>query len=164
MLLTFIHNPLVTSLTYCVNVLFIAFFIWPFILLVKDFEKHLNFLLESTRSHKSLFILTGIGLLISIAGSFGLLVWFVTVMITLGSFNDFQSLQTLLLSLLVALVSLSIVKPVYEQQACKHVNIIKTASAEGEKGDLNIASNDPANKTVTIIFRPEDIDMNNNII
>ena len=161
MLLAFIHDPLVTSLTYCVNVLFIAFFIWLFILLIKDFEKHLVFLLESTRSHKFLLILTGIGLLISIAGSFGLLIWFVTVMITLGSFNDFQSLQTLLLSLLVALVSFSIVKPIYEQ-ACKHVNIIKTASAEEEKGDLNIASDCPANKTVTIILRPEDSDVNNN--
>ena len=65
--------------------------------------------------------------------------------------------------LLVGLVSLSVVKSVYNQ-ACKHISLIKNASVEEQKGDLNIASNGPANKTVTIILKHEDSDMNNNKI
>ena len=90
MLLAFIRDPLVTALTYCVIVLFIAIFIWPFILFAKDFEQHLVFLLESTRLHEVLFMLTGIGLLFSIASNLGLLIWFVTVTITLEGFNQGQ--------------------------------------------------------------------------
>ena len=65
----------------------------------------------------------------------------------MGSFNDFQSLQTLLFSLLVGLVSFSI------------INSIKKASVEEPQEDLNsIAANDPAKITATNILKHLDDD------
>ena len=76
----------------------------------------------------------------------------------MGSFNDFQSLQTLLLSLLVGLVSFSIANPIYKR-ACKHVNLIKKASVEEPQEDLNsIAANDPAKITAINILKHLDDD------
>ena len=160
MLLAFIHDPLVTTLTYCMIVLFIAILFVPMILLAKEFGKYV---LESTRVYKTLFMLIGIGVFISAISIFVLLINFASSAIALGSFNDFQSLQTLLLSLLVGLVSFTIAKPVYEK-ACKHVNVItKAVSVEEQKENLsNISASDPANKDGTNILKTEDDDMNNN--
>ena len=119
MLLAFIRDPLITTLTYCTIVLFIVILIWSNIMLLKYLT--IRNVLESTWVDKAILILTGIGLFISVIGSFAILVIFVSSATTLGSFNDFQSLQTLFLSLLVGLVSFSIAKPIYEW-ACKVSN------------------------------------------
>ena len=160
MLLAFIRDPLVTTLTYCTIVFFIVVLIWPYTLLVKEFENHMHsvFILESTRVHKALFILSGAGLSLSVFSIIVMLIIFVSSATALGSFNDFQSLQILLLSLLVGLVSFSIAKPVYKR-ACKHVNLIKKASVEEQQEDLkSIAANDPARKTATNILKHLDDD------
>ena len=163
MLLAFIHDPLVTTLTYCMLVLFIVIPIWPFTLLAKDFENHLVFTLKSTRMYKTLFMLAGIGVILSVFSIFVILINFVLSATALGSFNDFQSLQTLLLSLLVGLVSFIIAKPVY-QKACEHVNLIRsTVPVEEQTEDLsNIAANGPANEAATNILTTEHVDINNN--
>ena len=156
MLLAFIRDPLITTLTYCMIVLFIVIPMWLIILYFKDIENHL----ELTRLYRYLFMLSSMISTISISVIFLIFVLSATA---LGSFNDFESLQTLLLSLLVGLLSFTIAKPVY-QKACKHVNLItKTVSVEEQKENLNdAAANGLANKAATNILTTEDGDMNNN--
>ena len=159
MLLAFIRDPLVTTLTYCMIMVFIFTITWLEILLCKQFENCLVF----TGVYKALFILTSIALFISFNNIFVTFIIFVSSIIALGSFNDFQSLQTLLLSLLVGLVSFSIAKPVYEK-ACKHVNVIKKSVSVEEQKEIpgNIPAKGPTNTAATNILKTEDGDMNNN--
>ena len=162
MLLAFIHDPLVTTLTYFIIVAFIAFVIWCTLLYGKHTDK-LN-LLQSKNllSNIQTAILRNIMFLVVISSAFYILIMsvlYVAVTSTLGSFSDFQSLQTLLLSLLVGLLSFYVVKPTYKQLN-KHTNLITNASVEERNTEQDINSNSHTNDGSTENNETEEMTLN----
>ena len=146
MLLAFIHDPLVTILTYFIVVFWVAFLICLGFLLGKEMDKIVFSEHETLYLHLHAFKL--MGLLLSIIYVLTLLILFASTTSVLGSFNDFQSLQTLLLSLLVGLVSFYVVKPTYKQ-VCKHANLITNASDEEGSTEQEVNSNTQTNNDCT---------------
>ena len=158
MLLAFIHDPLVTTLTYFIVVFLVVFLICACFLLGKEMEKAVFSLHEMLYFCLHAFKL--LGLILSIFYVMMLLVQFVSATSELGSFNDFQSLQTLLLSLLVGLVSFYVVKPTYKQ-VCKHANLITNASDEEGSTEQEVNSNTQTNNDCTGNNETEEMALDN---
>ena len=120
MVLAFIQDPMQILLT-CLMATVVVSFVYGFLLglglivLLKNIQGSLPF---SRWSHKTL-----IHLVISFTAAFSLFFYFILIqcMLTLGSFSDFQSLQNMLLPLLVVLLSIFILKPSYKY-VCKTVS------------------------------------------
>ena len=120
MVLAFIQDPMQVILTCLMAAAVVAFvygFLWGIglIVLLKIIQGIMPF---SRWSFK-----TFCNCVITFLAAFSLIFYFILIqcMFTLGSFSDFQSLQNMLLPLLVVLLSIFILKPGYKY-VCKTMN------------------------------------------
>ena len=114
MLLAFIHDPLLTTLTYLTLALFIVCIyliclgVWNLYKL-KHKIKHDN----NKREKFSDYILYSC-MVWAMAFSLSMFLFVVTYILTLGSFDDFRDIKYLMPSLPLAVVSLFLIKPLYK--------------------------------------------------
>ena len=129
MLAAFIHSPVLTAFTHLMGLLLIICIYWIFLgvwCLFKLFKsKKLN---RNTRVTKFLNTVLYCCMGWAVAFSFIILIFIITIIVTLGRFEDLEELNSLAPSLLIAAFGLLLLKSVYSYV----MNKIKDTNKDGQ--------------------------------
>ena len=130
MLLAFIHDPLLTTLTYLTLALFIVC-IYLICLGVCNLYKLKHKTLYSNIKREKFpdYILYSC-MVWAMAFSLSMFLFVVTYILTLGSFDDFRDIKYLMPSLPLAVVSLFLIKPLYKLTSNKKQEPVSNRKAE----------------------------------
>lgn len=96
-------------------------------------------------------VLLGLVMIFSLCANF-----LISGVFAFGAFSDSQAFQALLLSLLIALLSFFVFKPIYKMSS-EHFKLTKDTDAEGKRETINMII---SSKKVIIINQPTDECMN----
>lgn len=118
MILAFINSPLVTFSIYSIILIifatvFYTFFRYMYGILIQRRQNERLLTVRELRRLVLLSLLLGMPILATLVYALGLIIIFVSNILFLGGFNSNQSLQAILLSLLLGFISFAILKPAY---------------------------------------------------